>query len=127
MTVYYVLEFDDEDVILPPTFEKKDYKYGDKYNIPAPKLKGIPDKDTVEGTIGRDDETVIVSYMKDYEPYKVLLIEYVIDDEKVEAPEPYIDGDIKIGQEYNIPSPTVEGYYTDNPVVSGLWKKDSIR
>ncbi|HSH35382.1 MucBP domain-containing protein, partial [Schnuerera sp.] len=123
LTVYYVLEFDDEDVILPPTFEKKDYKYGDKYNIPVPKIEGYtPDKDTVEGTIGMD-ETVIVSYMKDYEPYKVLLIEYVIDDEKVEAPEPYIDGDIKIGQEYNIPSPTVEGYYTDNPVVSGIMEE----
>lgn len=73
----------------------------------------------MEGTISRD-ETIIVQYMKDYEPTYTLIIQYVIDDESIEPPEAYIDESLKEGDEYSVPTPLIDGYYADIDMVSGI-------
>lgn len=118
LTVQYVI--DDGGVAAPATFKKEDYEYRDSYNIPTPTIEGYtPDKATVEGIIARDT-TVTVIYTKDFEETYTLFINYVIDDEAVLAPDPYNDDSLKEGEEFSVPSPTIEGYTADTPVVTGI-------
>lgn len=117
LKVYYVLEYSDEEVVTPPTFAKNDYKHGDSYNIPVPRIEGYtPDRDSVVGTITRN-EVITVTYTKDT-PYTSLYINYVIADDKVV--EPYFAENLKVGDKYSIPSPVVEGYTPDVAVVTGV-------
>lgn len=88
---------------------------------PCPEYYVEPSKKTItiaEPSYITDPTKVFtVDYYYNRETFD-LTVEYVIDDENVDAPDPY-ETNIAWGVEYNVPSPEVEGYVPDKAVVAG--------
>ena len=126
LTIYYeIVGEDDGSGNIPETFVKK-YKYGEEYNNPVREIEGYTaNMDAVVGTMV-SDVVVTVYYYKDFKPTYSLIVSYIISDGKVDPPAAYVDDSLKIGDDYIVVSPVVEGYTPDKAVVEGKMTEESV-
>lgn len=102
----------------------KDLKAGQAYSVDSPEVRGYtPDKKTVKGNIGTEDETITVTYTKD--PTYTLTINYVKADGSAAA-KTYTQKDFLKGDTYSVQSPQVKGFTANKPVVEGTFASKDV-
>lgn len=115
LTINYL---DTEGNVLFDSYQKT-YKYLDEYNIKSPNKEGYtPDYEYVDGTITKDLEIDVIYAINEY----TLTINYKNIDGEIISKQ-YNDI-LKYNEEYNIESPTIAGYYTNQKIVSGNIKEN---
>ena len=93
---------------------KATYKAGDRYSVKSPTITGYTaDKARVSGTIRRNTEIVVTYTPNDY----TLTVNFVDTDGNVVSA-PYT-GSLAYGEGYEVTSPTLRGYVTATPQVTG--------
>ena len=96
------------------------FKYLDTYEITSPAKEGYtPDYDVVEGTITDNTEVDVIYALNEY----TLTINYKNVDGAIVAAQ-YKDT-LFYGEAYNIESPSIAGYYTNDTVISGTIKDNT--
>lgn len=93
---------------------------GEEYSVPSPASEeASPNPETVSGIMGDEDVSEIVTYAS--ERYR-LTIDYVyLDDYSLKLAPSYV-GYFRVGEEYNVPSPVIQGYtphFVGGEVVTG--------
>lgn len=124
VTVNYV--YDDEEHTIAHDPISRVVTIGQDFSIDSPDINGYtPDQTVITGTMRDEDLTYTVVYSKTPEenpdqptkPKHTVTINYV-DEQGNTLVDPYIESYAE-GDPYNVPSPEVKGYTTDEPVVSG--------
>ena len=97
-----------------PDFTNK-YHTGDTYHVTSPRVPGYtPDVQVVKGVVGNGDVVIDVIYTAD--DYK-LTINYIYENGEQAAPKH--EETLKIGDKYEVTSPSISGYWPSTKVVKG--------
>ena len=97
-----------------PNFSNK-YHTGDTYHVTSPRVPGYtPDVQVVKGVVGNGDVVIDVIYTAD--DYK-LTINYIYENGEEAAPKH--EETLKVGDKYEVTSPSISGYRPSTKVVKG--------
>ena len=114
-TLTIIYEFEDGSEAAP-TFTDTEMNVGQEFEIDSPVIPGYTvSLETVSGTMPADDVRVLVVYNAlDF----TLTILYEFEDGTI-ANDPYVNGNMNVGDEYDVSSPTIIGYIPDFTSISG--------
>ena len=97
------------------------FKAGEYYEVSTPNIDNyIPNKQEVSGVMPEKDLTFDVIYTR----YYTLTINYVYQDGNIVAPS-YIQNLVE-GEEYNVESPTIDGFIPSHSVITGIMPNQDL-
>lgn len=102
-------------------------KEGEEFMIISPEVEGCtPDKQDVNGAMGKKDIKVLVTYTEDEVVTHTLMVTYEgPEDGTFITPDGVIE-EVEVGSTYSATSPTIKGYVADKAVVTGTMGDEDV-
>ena len=121
LSVYY--RYEDGSEAAPEYYDE--VPEGRRFTVPSPVIEGfVPDMEVVEGVMGSEDMTFVVTYSPVIIEKHLLTVSYFFDDGEEAAPTFTLE--LEVGQEFFVPSPEIEGFLPDIEAVEGVMGEEDI-